>query len=176
MDRRQSLWLGGAGVAAAALGVWWGSRRLSLDPASGADSAPAGFWQLRFAQPQGGELALADFKGRPLLLNFWATWCPPCIRELPDLNRFHETLGPKGWQVVGIAVDGPTPVREFLTRMPLSFPIALAGLEGTDLSRSLGNSSGALPFTVVFDAQGRIKHRKLGATNQDELAQWASST
>ena len=176
MDRRQSLWLGGAGVAAAALGVWWGGRRLSLDPASGADSAPAGFWQLRFAQPQGGELALADFKGRPLLLNFWATWCPPCIRELPDLNRFHETLGPKGWQVVGIAVDGPTPVREFLTRMPLSFPIGLAGLEGTDLSRSLGNSSGALPFTVVFDAQGRIKHRKLGATNQDELAQWASST
>ena len=78
--------------------------------------------------------------------------------------------------MVGIAVDGPTPVREFLTRMPLSFPIGLAGLEGTDLSRSLGNSSGALPFTVVFDAQGRVKHRKLGATNQDELAQWAATT
>jgi peroxiredoxin len=91
------------------------------------------------------------------------------------LNRFHDTHSPKGWQVVGLAVDGPTPVREFLTRMPLSFPVGLAGLEGADLSRSLGNTSGALPFTVVFDPRGRIRHRKLGVTNREELAQWAST-
>ncbi|MEK0416812.1 MAG: hypothetical protein RI949_818 [Pseudomonadota bacterium] len=173
MNRRQTMLLGGAGVAAAAGGLWLGARRLSTDDS--ATLAPEGLWSLRLARPEGGELVLADFKGRPLLLNFWATWCPPCIRELPDLNRFHDTHSPKGWQVVGLAVDGPTPVREFLTRMPLSFPVGLAGLEGADLSRSLGNTSGALPFTVVFDPRGRIRHRKLGVTNREELAQWAST-
>lgn len=174
MNRRQSLGLGAAGVAAAGLGFWWGGKGLSVE--SSGDRPPEDLWTIRLAQPQGGELVLADLKGRPLLLNFWATWCPPCIRELPDLEQFHRQRQAQGWQVVGIAVDGPSAVREFLTRMPLSFPIGLAGLEGTELSRSLGNTSGALPFTVVLNAQGLIAHRKLGATHREELEGWAAST
>ena len=172
MNRRQGL-LALAGVVGAGGGVWLGAQRFRPDPEP--PQADDSVWALRLAQPQGGELALADFKGRPVLLNFWATWCPPCIRELPDLEAFHRDQGPQGWQVVGIAVDGPTAVREFLTKMPLTFPIGLAGLEGTDLSRQLGNTSGALPFTVAFDAQGRIRHRKLGATNREELNRWAAA-
>ncbi len=174
MNRRQSLGLGAAGVAAAGLGFWWSGKKLTVETPG--DRPPEDLWTIRLAQPQGGELALADLRGRPLLLNFWATWCPPCIRELPDIEHFHRQHQAQGWQVVGVAVDGPTAVREFLARMPLTFPIGLAGLEGTELSRSLGNTSGALPFTVVLNAKGIISQRKLGATNREELERWAAST
>jgi hypothetical protein len=77
--------------------------------------------------------------------------------------------------VVGIAVDGPTPVREFLQRSPVSFAIGLAGFEGTELARSLGNTANALPFSVVVDRAGRIRHRKLGQTSPEELERWAKT-
>ena len=99
---------------------------------------PAGLWSRRFEKPSGGELAMADLRGKPLVLNFWATWCPPCVKEMPELDRFHRTYAGKGWQVVGLAIDGPTPVREFLVRVPVGFAIGLAGFEGTDLGRQLG--------------------------------------
>jgi hypothetical protein len=75
--------------------------------------------------------------------------------------------------VVGLAVDGLKPVQEFLRKQPLSFRVGMAGLEGTALSRQLGNAQGALPFTAVFDGQGRLAHRKLGQTDFEELSAWA---
>lgn len=167
--KRRTIALAGAGLAAAAAGAgwrWWSAT-------GGASEPPPAFWSLRFERPEGGELALAGFRGRPLLLNFWATWCAPCIKEMPDLDRFGQTYGAQGWQVVGLAIDGPTPVREFLKKLPVRFPIGLAGLEGTDLARDLGNAQGGLPFTVVFDRQGRIAARKLGQTRWNELVAWA---
>lgn len=167
MNRRQLL-LGGAGAAAALAGAglaWW---RHALD----APQIAADFWSLRFERPEGGELALASLRGRPIVLNFWATWCPPCLKEMPDLDRLHGVHAAQGLQVVGLAVDGPTPVRQFLARQPVRFAIGLAGLDGTELSRRLGNSNGGLPFTVVFDGQGRLRHRKLGQTSYEELDRW----
>jgi thiol-disulfide isomerase/thioredoxin len=160
--------LSGVGAAAAAAGVGWSLRRT---PADGADVVA--LWASRFATPGGGELVMESLRGRPLVLNFWATWCPPCLQEMPELDRFQRELAGRGWQVVGLAVDGPTPVREYLQRMPVSFQIGLAGFEGTDLSRRLGNDTGALPFTAVFDHHGRLVRRKLGQTSFDELAAWA---
>ena len=77
--------------------------------------------------------------------------------------------------VIGLAVDSPRAVEGFLARQPLTFPVGLAGLEGTDLSRQLGNERGALPFTAVFDAEGRVVQRKLGQTHRAELDRWASA-
>jgi thiol-disulfide isomerase/thioredoxin len=116
---------------------------------------------------------MASLHGRPLVLNFWATWCPPCIKELPELDRFHREWSSKGWRVVGLAVDGVRPVREFLQKQPLSFAVGMAGLDGSALSRQLGNEQGALPFTAVFDRRGRLAHRKLGQTDFEELSAWA---
>lgn len=116
---------------------------------------------------------LGGYKGRWLLVNFWATWCPPCVKEMPELDRFHREFSPAGWQVVGLAVDGPTPVKEFLAKVRVGFGVALAGFGGTELAQTLGNTAGGLPFTVLIDAQGRIRHRKMGATHFDELAAWA---
>jgi thiol-disulfide isomerase/thioredoxin len=167
--RRQGLVVAGvavaAGVAGAGWQAWQGLR---------ARAAPAGPpWDQRFPTPQGGELDLSSLQGRPLVLNFWATWCPPCIKELPELDRFHREWSPQGWQVVGLAVDGAQPVREFLQKQPLGFAVGMAGLEGTALSRQLGNDQGALPFTAVFDRHGRLIQRKLGQTDFEELSGWA---
>ena len=153
-------------------GYRWRERHADDPPASADDG---GLWSLRFDRPQGGELVLADLRGRPTVLNFWATWCGPCVQEMPELDRFHREFGARGWQVIGLAIDGPTPVRQFLARQPVSFAIGLAGLDGTELARKLGNPSGSLPFSVVFDAQGRPVRRKLGQTGYAELAHWAGA-
>ena len=118
-------------------------------------------------------LATSAFKGKPLMLNFWATWCPPCVEELPLINNFFLQNKIKGWQVLGLAVDQAAPVTRFLAQSPLSFPVALAGFPGIEVSRSLGNLSGALPFTVVFDSTGHVLHRKMGKLTTDDLRVWA---
>ena len=107
------------------------------------------------------------------MVNFWATWCPPCVEELPLLNAFYQRHKSQGWEVLGFAVDQPTAVRMFLQRVPVAFPVAMAGLGGTDLARSLGNATGGLPFTVVIDANGAIAHTKLGKVSPDDLNNWA---
>jgi len=108
-------------------------------------------------------------QGRPVLLNFWATWCPPCVEELPLIEGFFQTQRANGWQVVGLAVDQLSAVQGFLRKTPVSFPVGLAGLAGTGLSRSLGNLSGGLPFTVVLGASGGVLHRKMGRLNAADL-------
>ena len=133
-----------------------------------------GFWRLAFSTPDGLSLQMSALRGRPLLLNFWATWCPPCVEELPLLSRFHEEYSSKGWQVLGLAVDQIDPVKRFLTQTRVSFPVALAGLSGVEISRSLGNSAGALPFTAVIEVGGAVHHRKMGRVTADELRNWAA--
>jgi thiol-disulfide isomerase/thioredoxin len=137
----------------------------------------AEFWALRLpaAGPvsDGGEVVLAAFRGQPLLVNFWATWCPPCVAELPLLSRFYAERGTRGWQCLGLAVeDQREPVARFLARTPVAYPVALAGLAGAQISRNLGNTEGMLPFTVLFDANGYIKHRKIGQIQLPELRMW----
>jgi thiol-disulfide isomerase/thioredoxin len=153
---------GGAGLA------WRTARRQSQSLAE----AEQLFWEQQFGQLDGGMLSMRAFKGRPLVLNFWATWCPPCIEELPLIDNFFMEYKKNGWQVLGLAVDQAAPVTRFLTRSPLSFPVALAGFPGIEVSRSLGNSSGALPFTVVFGSKGDVLHRKMGKLSRDDLRLW----
>ena len=177
--KRRNWIFAGAATAAVAAGVAWQRHREAADlqrqPAA-ADGAALEIWQLSFEQPDGQPLAMATLRGQPLLLNFWATWCPPCIKEMPDLDRFARRFGAQGWRVLGLAVDNPKAVREFLARSPVSYTIGLAGFEGAELSRKLGNSQGGLPFTVVLDRQGMVSHRKAGATTLDELVRWAQSS
>ena len=162
-----------AGTLAAAAGAglaWW-----RWTPAASSRQELEAFWSQRFAQPSGGELDLRAFRGKPLLLNFWATWCPPCVEELPMIDAFSREHATKGLQVLALAIDQPSSVRRFLDRQPLSFPVGLAGLDGTALARSLGNTQGGLPFTVFFAADGSIYRKKLGQLSPQDLKDWAQS-
>jgi thiol-disulfide isomerase/thioredoxin len=164
--RRRWLVTGGvaaAGLAGGAAAFLWRQR----DPVTDA------FWSLTLDTPTQTPLAMTSLQGRPLVLNFWATWCPPCVREMPELDRFYRGHRAQGWQVLGLAADNAVAVREFLARAPVAFPVVLAGFDGVDLSRRLGNMSGGLPFTVVFGRDGRVAHRHIGETRHEQLADWA---
>ncbi len=171
MQRRA--WTVGVAAAAAAAGAgvaWW-----RLTPREAAADAETTLWAMTWERPEGGTLAAADFRGRPLLVNFWATWCPPCVEELPLLDRFYRERQGSGWVVLALAIAQPSAVRQFLQRQPLSFPVGLAGFGGTELARAMGNATGALPFSVVLDRAGRIAQRKLGQVHAQDLRAWADA-
>ncbi len=157
-----------ASAAAAGAGLsWWQAR-----PGDAAVAQALPVWDMVFPTPDGDNMAMRVFAGKPLLLNFWATWCPPCVEEMPLLDRFYTENSGNGWQVLGIAVDQAAAVKRFLARTPVRFPITLAGISGVELSRSLGNQGGGLPFTVVFDNLGRIAQRKIGQVTPQDLKEW----
>jgi thiol-disulfide isomerase/thioredoxin len=164
--RRRVVVAAGAVAAAAGVGAGWWARRGGAD-----DDAVAALFAQRYQRPDGGELSLAPWRGRPLVVNFWATWCPPCVKELPAFDRFHREQ--QAWAVVALAIDGPAQVREFLQRVPVSLPIGIAAVGGSDLMRALGNVQGGLPFTVLVDARGRVRWRHMGETTLEQLQQAA---
>ncbi len=166
--KRRAMLAGGALTALAGGGLVWWQRPAPDQPDAGA----LAFWSQSWEQPDGSTLAAAGLRGRPLLVNFWATWCPPCVEELPLLDEFYRSGREQGWQVLGLAIDQPSAVRAFLGRRPLSFPVGLAGLGGTELARSLGNEKGGLPFSVLFDRQGRLAERQLGRLLPQDLQRW----
>jgi thiol-disulfide isomerase/thioredoxin len=165
-DRRKLL-IGAVGASAALAGLgaaWWRSKAVT------ATEPIPGFWDLQWESPSGEILLASSFRTRPLLINFWATWCPPCVEELPLINAFYRENKTNGWQVLALAVDRLAPVKSFLVKNSLDFPIGMAGLSGADLGRSLGNLTGGLPFSVVVGGDGEVRQRKLGRLTADELA------
>ena len=173
--RRLLASVGGVAVLAGAGLAWWRQSAPAAGPTASDAAEPmaaVGLWSLSLTTPEGGTLSLAALRGRPLLLNFWATWCPPCVEELPLLDRFYRVNSANGWQVLGIAVDQQDPVQRFLSRSPVAFPVVLAGFAGIELSKSLGNLSGGLPFTVVLGQDGAVAHRKMGKVTDGDLSAW----
>jgi thiol-disulfide isomerase/thioredoxin len=168
--RRKLVYAGVAGAAAVAGAglAWW-----KFQPHEVSDAAVQSLWTLSFDTPAGPPLAMQSLRGKPLLINFWATWCPPCVEELPMLDAFYRQNAAKSWQVVGLAVDQPSSVKTFLAKTPVSFPVGFAGLGGTELGKSLGNLSGGLPFTVVLTAAGVLAQRRIGKLSASDLDDWA---
>ena len=136
-----------------------------------ADQARAGAALLATALPAtSGKLQRLDqWRGQVLVVNFWATWCVPCREEMPQFIREQSESGAKGLQFVGIAVDQADKVQKFATEIGLNYPALIGGLGAMELSRDLGNSLMALPFTVVLDRDGHIAHTQLGLLKPDKL-------
>jgi thiol-disulfide isomerase/thioredoxin len=181
--QRRHLLIAGAAVTAALAGVgaaYWQSKQEAADeaPKLAADGLNdlSDFWQMQFDAPEGGKLAMQSLKGKPLLINFWATWCPPCVEELPLLERFYTQNKAKSIQIVGLAADKPEAVRTFLKKLPLSFPIGITDLSGIALSKSWGNLSGGLPFSVLLATDGHVMQRKMGKLSDQDLNVWLTAT
>ena len=125
------------------------------------------FYQNIFTNLNGDSVKFDTFLGQPVVVNFWATWCPPCVKEMPDLDELHKKHA--GIRFVGVAVDTASNVRRFGDKVQVSYPLLVAGHAGIKLMRDLGNDNGGLPFTVVFNAKGQPLTRMLGQINPQSL-------
>ena len=114
-------------------------------------------------------VAFADWKGKVLVVNFWATWCAPCRQEIPGLISVQGKYAANGLQVVGIAVDQADKAQAFAKDVGINYPVLVAGMEGASLARNLGNRTGALPFTLVLDRGGTPVKAHLGLITEEEL-------
>jgi thiol-disulfide isomerase/thioredoxin len=175
--KRRTLIIGTLGLAGM-LGMGWlgwreSSRRAPQankavrEPVSIEPDAQA-FYAATLTDLDGAPQAMQQWLGKPLVVNFWATWCPPCVKEMPDLNRLASNY-PKA-QFVGVAIDTDTNVREFVQKVPVSYPIVIAGHTGTALVRALGNAAGGLPFTVLLKPDGDVQDVIMGVVDPGKLS------
>ncbi|WAC62044.1 TlpA disulfide reductase family protein [Pseudoxanthomonas sp. SL93] len=159
-----------------------GERALHAAVNATAPAPPAGFTPAGIGDPM-PRIALpgldgkivdlaANHPGRRLLINVWASWCGPCIEEMPELERFAASQANDGVQVIGLALDTPEGVRDFLSRVPVSYPIVLDTPGPADASVWLGNAKGVLPYTVLVGADGRIVRQKVGPFQHGEISGW----
>lgn len=154
-------------VVFCAAGAWLGARQFQSGPA--APSAVEHFYSQTMPDAAGKSVDMAQWKGRPLVLNFWATWCAPCVEEMPELTALQVELAPKNIQVLGVGIDNPASIGAFAEKYKIGYPLYVAGIEGSELSRKLGNQAGGLPFTVLIDASGKVRKTYLGRLKMDEL-------
>ena len=147
-------------AAALAAGVWLAQTRYA--PQTPEAAAVSALWQMSFPDVQGQPQALAQWRGQVVVVNFWASWCAPCREEMPDFVALRTKHHPKGVEFVGIAIDNVANVAQFLQKQPVNYPILIGEGAAHSLTRQLGNPSGALPYTVVFDRDGSIVLTHLG--------------
>ena len=167
MNRRQWIIISGISLLALLAGIfssqWISKTGLASDPSIKAFFANS--WQT----PDGKTANSENWREKVLVVNFWASWCPPCVEEMPTLDKIAQEYSAKNVLIVGIGIDSPSNIREFLQKTPVSYPIVIGGLEGSNLSKQMGNAQGALPYTVVINPKGKSIYTKLGKITEDEL-------
>lgn len=154
-------------LAAMAAGVWLAQARHV--PRAPAAPAAAALWQLGFPDLQGRTQQLTQWRGQVVVLNFWASWCAPCREEMPDFADLRRQYRSDGVEFLGIAIDNPANVAQFLRRQPVDYPILIGEGAAHGLARQLGNPSGALPYTIVLDRNGNIVLSHLGRLSRATL-------
>ncbi len=167
MNRRQWIIITLISLLALLAGVfsshWISKTGLASDPAIKA------FFTNPWQTPDGKSIKSEEWQGKVLVVNFWASWCPPCVEEMPTLDLLQKEFLQQNVLFVGIGIDSPSNIREFLNMTPVSYPIVIGGLEGSNLSKQMGNTSGALPYTVIINSKGQAVYSKLGKISEDEL-------
>ena len=154
-----------------ALGVVFGTKTQPVAAPGAVAGAPpvADLYAQTLNDLSGKPQSLAQWKGKPLLVNFWATWCGPCVQEMPELSALADAEAGKRYNVVGVGIDSPSAMSEFAAKHNIKYPLYVGGMGGTELSRAFGNANGGLPFTVLIGADGQVRKTYLGKLKFDEL-------
>jgi len=160
-------------VALLALGAglfagWRAQAPASLSPEQ-AQSAAETLFVSTLPDLEGNNQTFAQWRGKLLIVNFWATWCPPCREEIPQFIKVQEKYRSRGLVFVGVAVDKKDAVRAYADEIGINYPVLFGGFEAMELSRQVGNRAGALPFTLIIDRSGKIIATKLGGLTQAKL-------
>lgn len=154
-------------------GAYVGYKQHSVKPAVEAPVAakpkPSVLFEQLMPDSSGIPHKLSQWQGKPLVVNFWATWCAPCVEEMPELSALQANLRGKDVQVIGIGIDTADNIQNFAGKYKISYPLYVAGTNGIELSRQLGNKNGGLPFTVLFDKDGVVVKTYLGRLKMDQL-------
>lgn len=165
--RTQLLFLAVALVAAAG-GM---AYRLDVFSGNGSGVLVRRLHATSFSDLQGTAKTIEQWQGRVLVINFWATWCPPCREEVPLFVRLQEQYGARGLQFIGIALDQPGKVAEFAHEFRVNYPLLIAGMETMELMREAGNKAGVLPYTLIIDRKGNLVGREAGGLKEPRLMQ-----
>ncbi len=181
MNKKKLAAFAAVAVLFGALGAYLGVKKqpqgpvtTAIAPTGGpAHSASTNLYAQSLNDLTGKTESLDKWKGKPLLVNFWATWCAPCVQEMPELSALANEEAKVGEQrrfnVIGIGIDSPSAMSEFAAKHNIKYPLYVGGMGGTELSRGFGNPSGGLPFTVLIGADGQVKKTYLGKLKFDEL-------
>jgi len=126
---------------------------------------------LEFSLPDelGKSHSISEWKGKIIIINFWATWCPPCLKEIPDFIALQKELSNKEVQFIGIAVEDQQTVKDYLKTININYPILIGGEQAIVLSHKLGNIINAVPFTIIINQQGQIIHRQPGELSREKI-------
>lgn len=166
-------WIGIAFGTVAALavvaGFYYGAFRSDRTGSVIQGKSAEALFGVALPDAKGQEQSLGQWKGKVLVVNFWATWCTPCRDEMPEFVTAQRELGAKGLQFVGIAIDQADKVQEFSSEIGLNYPALIGGYGAIELSKTLGNRLGALPFTIIVDRSGQIAHTQLGPLREASL-------
>lgn len=168
-SRRRGVVLAVGAALALAGGSYAGWRRF------GAAASAESLLGIALPDAAGRDQALSQWRGKVLIVNFWATWCAPCREEMPEFMKAQSELGARGVQFVGIAIDDAAKVRQYVAELRLNYPALIGGYGAMELSRSYGNKLMALPFTVIVDRAGRVAHTQLGPLKPDRLREIVSN-
>ncbi|MFZ6726777.1 TlpA family protein disulfide reductase [Undibacterium sp. MH2W] len=156
-------------IAACGLGLGIFAGNLSASTDTPQDKTVAQLFAKTLPDSTGKPQALSQWQHHFLVVNFWATWCGPCVQEMPELSALQKELQSKSVQIIGLGIDSPSNIAEFTKKYNISYPIYVAGMDGSELTRQLGNQAGGLPFTVLINADGKVVKNYLGRLKMDQL-------
>ena len=125
--------------------------------------------QTQLPDPKGQQHALSEWQGKILILNFWATWCPPCLKEIPDFVELQTQYQDKNLQFIGIAIEEKQSLIEHPLYAQINYPVLIAGNGGVSLSKAWGNLASIVPFSVVISPEGEIIHRQQGEFKREKI-------
>lgn len=165
--KRNTLLFGVIAILFAAIGIYFGGKQQSTEAPQTA--AVANLLSLSIPDTSGQTQALSQWKGKALIVNFWATWCAPCVEEMPELSALQTEIAVKNIQTIGIGIDSSDNIAKFHSKYKINYPLYTAGMSGTNLTRQFGNQAGGLPFTVLIGRDGHVKKTYLGRLNLTEL-------